>query len=130
MKIYIAARYKKRAELLQLSRKIAMHGHIITARWLEGNHEHEEDVVCAKHDFEDVGNSDVVISFTEEPRTSTRGGRHVELGLALAWNKTCIIIGPREHVFHSLPGILHLREDQLITALNQLDQLKKAKAAA
>ncbi len=128
MKVYIAARYKKRMELLQFSHKLEARGHIITSRWLQGKHDHEEDVVCAKHDFEDVKECDVIISFTEEPRTATRGGRHVELGLALAWGKTCIVVGPREHVFHSLRGIIHATKDQLVETIGQLEAVKTAKA--
>lgn len=35
----------------------------------------------------------------------SRGGRHVEFGMALALAKRCIVIGPRENVFHLLPQV-------------------------
>jgi hypothetical protein len=53
---------------------------------------------------EDVKRADCLISFTEDltvPNTS-RGGRHVEFGLALALAKLCYIVGPVENVFHEL----------------------------
>jgi len=45
-----------------------------------------------------------VITFTETPRSSnSRGGRHVEFGIALGMRKRAVVIGPRENVFHCLP---------------------------
>lgn len=62
----------------------------------------------ALDDYQDVQRADVVIAFTEPPRsTASRGGRHVELGLALAWQKHTIIVGPRENVFCWLPEVDH-----------------------
>lgn len=50
-----------------------------------------------------------LIAFTERPRANlaSRGGRHVELGMAIALSKTIVIVGPRENVFCTLPGIVH-----------------------
>lgn len=38
---------------------------------------------------------------------SGRGGRHVELGYALALDKSIWLVGRREHIFHSLPQVKH-----------------------
>lgn len=60
----------------------------------------------ANEDWEDVTQADCVISWTEPPRSSAnRGGRHVELGIALALQKRCIVIGYRENIFHWLPQV-------------------------
>lgn len=60
----------------------------------------------ARDDVEDVERADVLIAFTEEPRSSaSRGGRHVELGIALALGKRVIVVGPRENVFCWLPEV-------------------------
>ena len=60
----------------------------------------------AADDFEDVMTADVVINFTEPPRTTfNRGGRHVELGIALAIGARVIVIGYRENIFHWLPQV-------------------------
>jgi hypothetical protein len=58
-----------------------------------------------KEDCEDVCRAECVISFTEPPRSTlgTRGGRHVEFGLAVAWGKILIVVGYRENLFHYLP---------------------------
>ena len=78
----------------------------------------------AQEDADDVICATVLIAFTEEPRqTRSRGGRHVELGMALGLlaaremvegtglhysgpaMKRIIVIGPRENVFTWLPEI-------------------------
>jgi hypothetical protein len=46
-----------------------------------------------------------LISFTDG--APARGGRHVEFGMAYAWGKRLIVVGPREHVFHALPLVEH-----------------------
>lgn len=62
----------------------------------------------ARDDIEDVLAADVVIAFTEEPRTTnSRGGRHVELGIALGAGKRIIVVGPRENIFCWLPEVEH-----------------------
>lgn len=62
----------------------------------------------ATEDVADVLAADTLVAFTEPPRASaSRGGRHVELGLALAAGKHVVVIGPRENVFCWLPQIEH-----------------------
>lgn len=113
---YLAARYSRREELLRYRRELQQLGVQVTSRWLNGDHQIPDDVLetadavrFAREDVEDLYASDIVISFTEQPRipSATRGGRHVEFGLALALNKQCIVVGPRENVFHWLPSVRH-----------------------
>jgi len=62
----------------------------------------------AEHDRDDVLAADMLVAFTEPPRScATRGGRHVELGLALGYGKRVAVIGPRENVFCWLPQVEH-----------------------
>lgn len=114
-RIYLAARYSRREEMLSYAEDIWAMGHTVTSRWINGSHQvdnaglstqadPEERERFAREDLEDLLRCDICISFTEEPRTSnSRGGRHVEFGIAYAKNKTCIVVGPRENVFHCLP---------------------------
>lgn len=47
-----------------------------------------------------------MISFTEPPRSgASRGGRHVEYGIALARGVRVIVVGFRENIFHWLPQV-------------------------
>lgn len=117
MKVYLASRYSRRTELCAYATELTEGGHIITSRWLNGDHQIDDEGLSvqaaqnererfAKEDWEDLLSADICISFTESPRSSnSRGGRHVEFGAALALGKRSIVIGPRENVFHCLPTV-------------------------
>jgi hypothetical protein len=132
MRIYLAARYSRREELCGYRKELEAMGHEVRARWLDGQHQisdagvpigdsgealvESDDVDgsraaelrarFAQHDWEDVIGADLVISFTEPPRTSgSRGGRHVEFGIALARGARVIVVGYRENLFHWLPCV-------------------------
>ena len=117
MKIYLAARYTRYPELQGYRADLEGAGHTVTSRWINGNHQitdaglsaqakEEERIRFAQEDRDDLEAADCVISFTEVPRTTaTRGGRHVELGMALAHQKRVIVVGHRENVFHCLPEV-------------------------
>lgn len=118
MKIYLAARYSRREELCGYRSTLESLGHEVTSRWLNGNHQIDDQGLSveaarsererfASEDLADVLSAGVVISFTESPRsTNSRGGRHVEHGVAIGAGLFVIVIGPRENVFHCLPGML------------------------
>lgn len=130
MKVYLAARYSRRLELVGYRTALELYGIEVTSRWLNGSHQIADDGVpigddgealvevgdtdraamlrqhFAQEDVADVMAADMVISFTEPPRSNaSRGGRHVEYGIALALGKQCIVVGPRENVFHWLPFV-------------------------
>ena len=117
--VYLAGRYSRREELCRYAEELSSLGWTVEARWLHGSHtlderglsvqgEQSERAMFACEDWEDVTSADVCISFTESPRASnSRGGRHVEFGAAMALGKRCIVIGPRENVFHHLPELEH-----------------------
>ena len=119
---YLAARYSRREELCKRADDLGGLGFLVNSRWLAGDHQihdHAETIdrvsyksvptegrPFAEDDFEDVKRCDVFIGFSIEPRSANnRGGNHVELGLALAWQKHIVIVGPRENVFHTLPQV-------------------------
>ena len=104
MKIYLAARYGRRAELQERADDLT--GHQVTARWLLGLHEGLSKTVCASDDMEDLAAAGTLILFGESPSTGYySGGQMVEFGLALAQGKRIIICGPRENVFTYLPQV-------------------------
>lgn len=122
MKAYLAARYSRRHELLGYRGQLAEIGIEVTSRWLNGTHQYGPDAERAQaelgthddlarrfatEDVEDLRAADVVVSFTETPRvpSTNRGGRHVELGLALGLGKLVMNVGPRENAFHYLAGV-------------------------
>jgi hypothetical protein len=127
MRIYLASRYSRRLELCGYRERIVATDHRVNAEWLNGEHQvsdrgapigdNGESLVegddgstsvkaaslrskFAQDDFRDVITCDLLIAFTEPPRSGhSRGGRHVELGIALGLRKMVWIVGPRENIF-------------------------------
>ncbi len=121
-RIYLAGSYGRREELCEYAAERRSMGYIVSCRCLTDDHSIEDDQLTkgellmrtvsrfAEEDLQDLLRADCIISFTEMPKeTVSRGGRHVELGFALAQDDKMrlIIVGPRENVFHYLPVIEH-----------------------
>lgn len=113
MKIYLAARYSRNPEMREVASYLKARGHQITSRWINGSHEIGDVTTdlerrqLALDDWLDLQRSDAMLAYSETPRSTndSRGGRHVEFGLALAWNIPIYVVGPRENVFHYLHQI-------------------------
>jgi hypothetical protein len=117
MKFYFASRYSRRGELLGYRSQLNILGYMVTSRWLDGEYSTDEAgrsleaplderKRVATEDLADVLRANVVVAFTEMPRSHPgRGGRHVELGVAIGTGKRIIVIGPRENVFCCLPEV-------------------------
>ena len=119
MKIYIAARFSRRPEANALAQRLKSLGHTITSRWVKPDSDHvmptglsqqaadHERQRFALEDIEDVYACDMLVGLQEEPRNNSRGGRHVEFGVAIGLGTRVACIGPRETVFHHLPAVEH-----------------------
>lgn len=148
VKVYLASRYSRREELCGYREELKrVLDYEVTSRWLNGAHQisdHgtpiggagealvEGDAGSASdeaaemrkrfawEDISDLLAADTIIAFTEPPRSSaSRGGRHVEWGIALGINCFAadrgiihrafrlIVVGPRENLFHWLDEIEH-----------------------
>lgn len=109
MRIYIAARYDRRAEMAAVARELRREGHFVTSTWVRPRQKPLPGVVCAINDIDDLEAADCLVSFTEAPTEgvswAARGGRHVEFGWALAAGKRLCVVGPRENIFHHLPRV-------------------------
>ena len=133
MNIYLAARYSRRLELCEYRRELERRGHRVIARWLDGSHQITADGKPVGEDsealiegddngqtdtaarlrerfaLEDIGDleaCELCICFTEPTRSGhSRGGRHVEMGYAIAANKEIWVVGHRENLFCWLPTI-------------------------
>jgi hypothetical protein len=105
MKIYLAARYDRRWQMLGVASALERAGHEVTSRWIEGGQCEDPAVIPAVEALFDLGRADCLVAFTEEPPifpVASSGERHVEFGIALAAGKRLCIVGPRETVFHHL----------------------------
>ena len=117
MIIYLAARYSRHVELQSVRADLEKLGHTVTSRWINGDHQisdvglsaqakEGERIRFAMEDYHDLCAASAIVAFTESPRaTNSRGGRHVELGIALGRGMKVIVVGPRENVFCCLPCV-------------------------
>lgn len=87
-------------------------GHVVVSRWLraadgEDLSDRRQAADAAAIDLHDLSGADVLIAATDGPGAAAggRGGRHVELGFALALGRRVLVVGPPEHVFHHLPAV-------------------------
>ena len=128
-KIYLAGRYRRRQELARYGDELQASGHEVTSRWVYAR-DHSPDghtsppeirLRYAQEDYADLREADTVIAFTEQENTPySHGGRHVELGMAIALRKDVFVVGPRENVFCHLPCVNHheLWNDEVMRELN------------
>ena len=115
-KVYLCARYSRRDEMAAIRDVLREYGFAVTSRWLGSDRPESTDPSgrapdeyrekWSGFDLEDVCAADTVVSFTEPPDAkASRGGRHVEFGIAAALKKRLIVVGYRENVFHHMPRV-------------------------
>jgi hypothetical protein len=127
MRIYLASRFDRSAEMREVAGRLAAAGHFVTSRWIHGR-QSCPDLVSAVEDVEDLASADCLVSFTEHATRNVpwaaRGGRHVEFGIALGARKRLCIVGPRENIFHHLPKVeVHRSVDELIVSLSSATEV-------
>jgi len=147
MKLYLAASYRRRREMSSHATKLEAAGVEIMSRWVYDEADLEDDafeaatdpreriaigLVHALTDLSAIRKATHFALFTEptigkhtwidsdKARAVARGGRHVETGFALQTNKTILIVGGVENVFHCLPGVVRLKDFRAL-----LDYCKK-----
>lgn len=119
LSVYLAARFSRLPELVGYAGELESAGITVTSRWIRGGHEwvgaDDEEIPVSRlaqfaaDDLEDIDAADVLVCFTEPPRTGpARGGRHVEFGYALAKGKPILCVGHRENVFYCLGNVWFL----------------------
>ena len=120
MKIYIASRWGRKAEMSGYAKRLTELGHTVTSEWVEetamdqkadGSYaggEWKPDpgyaANIARQDLSHIDEAQVVLVFTDVSREGYTGGRHVECGYALASGKYVLVVGPRTNPFHYLCG--------------------------
>lgn len=112
MKIYLASNYADHPRMRIIKEVLGQQNIKVTSRWINGEHAHleggthqEMNARFAREDLEDLESAEVVVVFNEPGPRSSRGGKHLELGYALAIKKRIILIGQPSNVFHYLPEI-------------------------
>jgi nucleoside 2-deoxyribosyltransferase len=133
--IYLSGRFSRIEELKQYREELEAMDHRVTSRWLLGGHEwtgtpeegipREVQARFAHEDRTDIILADTVICFTEPSRSGpARGGRHVEMGMAYAWQKQIIVVGGIENVFYALPEMIHADSWEAVKAMIEVSQTR------
>jgi hypothetical protein len=117
LKIYLSAAWTRRPELQRYAEELRAMGHEVTASWLSVAPDWTADdghrmqappatrAALIARDLADVAGGAVFVAFAEpEGSPYVRGTRHGELGAALAWEKTVLLVGEREE------NLLHWHE--------------------
>lgn len=132
MRCYLAARFARRGELRGYALELIRRGYPVVSDWLyhprddDADLAHDEAAMAAEADLAHVAAADALIAFTEPsgddaPAGASRGGRHVELGYALARGKLVFVVGPAENVFCHLYGVVVCRDfDECLARLDVL----------
>ena len=108
MKVYIAALYSTNDNAAaEAVRQLVEAGHESTAQWINGAEETRTQAEAAVMDLEDVDRADALILLALPIGTLYKGGgRHFEMGYAVARGKKVIVVGDYETVFCHLPKVL------------------------
>ena len=107
--IYLAALYSRKEEMRQVAERIHAETTCrVTSRWIwsEMDLSYSGQEKASIMDAENVAASDVLVLFTQAIGSmNPGGGRHSELGMAIAYGWSIVVCGPRETVFCYYPGI-------------------------
>jgi len=124
-RVYVAARYSYREhKAMDAVNALIARGLQPTSRWVWQDDPTlgDGDVTArwAMTNMADIQRADAMLVVSEPERIHTNGGRHVELGIALALGKRIVIWGTRENTFYWFPGIQAYRSlDSAVDALGR-----------
>lgn len=112
MKIYVAASYTRIREAKILGEELEKRGFEVVSNW----HQDHDDPTDADYlsgprairDQYAIERCDLFVEFVGDD--GSKGGRHCELGMALAWNKKIILIGELDCcIFTNLPWLPRMK---------------------
>lgn len=120
--VYLSASFSRREELNRYREELAEVGIEVTSRWLtDPTPELTDDAwrTLAAKDRDDIRRADALVLFADSELDS-RGGRHVEFGMALALEKRLIIVGEIENLFRRLAEVEVVNSwEEAVTLLTQ-----------
>ena len=115
MRVYLASRFGRRKEMRKYATDLGNLGHSVTSGWVfeeahdgldatlgKGTHDDFWQQI-GEDDALDILGSDMLIQFTDGVRSP--GGKDFELGYAYRLDLDIMVVGPRVHPFHYLPGV-------------------------
>ncbi len=116
--VYIAAPYPLRDRAQQLRTEIEFAGFPVTSTWIRQPDTLSDEF--ARVDLADVSRACVLVAYNPpEYKNAGTGGRHVELGYALALGKPVVLIGEPSNIFHYLSTVQVCADSlaEILTAL-------------
>lgn len=136
-RVYLASRFSLQKEHLPRIADLEANNMLCCARWITEEPELSAETTpgldelraeWGQKDYNDVVDADAMVAFSESPDGDvpgrSRGGRHVEFGIALALGIPIIVVGPKENIFHYLvvPNrIEHVETwEQALAKLNEM----------
>lgn len=107
MTVYIACPYPERDYAIAVMLACEARGLTVTSRWLKKPDELADQF--AREDLQDVAAADCLLALNP-PGYADRGtgGRHVELGYALALGKLVVLVGSKTNIFHYLDSLVRV----------------------
>jgi len=123
LSVYIAAPYAARELVADRITQLTRIGFTVRCRWADGTHDVGPEGAAlevdrglrgawAADDLEDIDNADVFVVLAagealalSDLHRGTSGGRHVEMGYALARELPVVFVGEPENVFHALHAV-------------------------
>jgi nucleoside 2-deoxyribosyltransferase len=120
MKVYVAAPWIHKEIAKNVQEFLISAGHVVTSKWVD-TPDHDQnacDTMQAEAimDREDVRKAEVLVLLN----LAKSEGKATEFGMALAWEKPCIIVGKQEgNVFYHLPGVQMAKDLDEVLALLQ-----------
>jgi nucleoside 2-deoxyribosyltransferase len=120
LKVYVAARWDDRPDAVLIKTFLEENHVLVTSTWLTDHDNQSMDALKARgpqlvvkesreravKDFEDIDRADCFLQYS--PRKGFKqgtGGKHVEMGYAMARGKSIFIMGERENIFHYHPTV-------------------------
>lgn len=134
MSVYLCAAWQRQTEMRHWRAALSRHGVVVTSQWLDVRHvdaSPEAQQAGALMDLRDLDAADVVIARTERPDAGyLTGGRHVEVGYALATGRRVHLVGAPENVFHYHPLVVRWPDFPALLAHLVLDHAERIGAVS
>lgn len=115
IKAYIAAGYSRKEEVAVVAKELESIGVVVISKWHKERAKPQTSLSdCtesflrrnAKKDIRELTEANYFVMLSVNPDIPfKRGGSCVENGFAIAKGLPVLVIGPKQHIFHYLPGV-------------------------
>lgn len=122
-KVYLAAAFGRKTEMLQLAIDLARVGIEVTSSWLTelmptGVQKEKFLTRTALMDWRDIKRADILVRFSDAELMQGEtvdskllsASRIAEMGIALERGIPCIVVGGKQCVFDYLPHVIHVKD--------------------